>query len=71
MADKLTKLFHCMLKKESIPKKELKDAPIIHLYKRKGNPQSVTTAEASLSYQLLERYRQNYIESPECASSSG
>ena len=30
MAEKMTELFHCMWRKE---------APIIHLYKRKGNPQ--------------------------------
>ena len=38
MADKLTELFHCMWRKEAIPQ-EFKDASIIHLYKRKGNPQ--------------------------------
>ena len=38
MAEKLTELFHCMWRKEAIPQ-ELKDASIIHLYKRKGNPQ--------------------------------
>ena len=31
-------LLHCMWKKEAIPQ-EFKDASIIHLYKRKGNPQ--------------------------------
>ena len=31
-------MFHCMWRKEAIPQ-EFKDAPIIHLYKRKGNPQ--------------------------------
>ena len=38
MAEKLTELFHCMWRKEAIPQ-ELKDASIIHLYKRKGNAQ--------------------------------
>ena len=38
MAEKLTELFYCMWRKEAIPQ-ELKDASIIHLYKRKGNPQ--------------------------------
>ena len=33
MAEKLTKLFHCMWRKEAIPQ-EFKDASIIHLYKR-------------------------------------
>ena len=35
MAEKLTELFQCMWRKEAIPN----DASIIHLYKRKGNPQ--------------------------------
>ena len=38
MAEKLTKLFQCMLRKEAIPQ-NFKDASIINLYKRKGNPQ--------------------------------
>ena len=38
MAEKLTELFHCTWRKEAIPQ-EFKDASIIHLYKRKGNPQ--------------------------------
>ena len=38
MAEKLTELFQCMWRKEAIPQ-DLKDASIIHLYKRKGNPQ--------------------------------
>ena len=37
MAEKLTELFHCMWRKEAFPQ-EFKDASIIHLYKRKGNP---------------------------------
>ena len=38
MAEKLTELFHCMLRKKAIPQ-EFKDASINHLYKVKGNPQ--------------------------------
>ena len=38
VAEKLTELFHIMWRKEAIPK-EFKDATIIHLFKRKGNPQ--------------------------------
>ena len=38
MAEKLTQLFHCTWRKDSIPQ-ELKDASRIHLYTRKGNPQ--------------------------------
>ena len=37
MAEKLTKLFQCMWRKEAIPQ-DFKDASIIYLYKRKGNP---------------------------------
>ena len=38
MAEKLTELFPCMWRKEAFPQ-DFKDASIIHLYKRKGNPQ--------------------------------
>ena len=38
MAEKLTELFQCMWGKEAIPQ-DFKDTSIIHLYKRKGNPQ--------------------------------
>ena len=38
MAEKLAELFQCMWRKEAIPQ-GFKDASIIHLYKRKGNPQ--------------------------------
>ena len=38
MAEKLTELFQCMWRKEAIPQ-DFKDASIIHLYKRIGNPQ--------------------------------
>ena len=37
-AKKLTELFQCMWRKEAIPQ-DFKDASIIHLYNRKGNPQ--------------------------------
>ena len=38
MAEKLTELFHCMWRKEAISQ-EFNNASIIHLYKRKENPQ--------------------------------
>ena len=38
MAEKLTELFQCMCRTEAI-QQNFKDASIIHLYKRKGNPQ--------------------------------
>ena len=58
----LTELFHCMWKKEAIPQ-EYKDACIIHLYKRKGNPQvfenhrgiSLISIAGKLSVESLEQ----------------
>ena len=38
VAEQLTELCHIMWRKEAIPQ-EFKDATIIHLFKRKGNPQ--------------------------------
>ena len=38
VAEKLTELFNIMSRKEAIPQ-ELKEALIIHLFRRKGNPQ--------------------------------
>ena len=38
IAEKLTELFHIMWRKDAIPQ-EFKHATIIHLFKRKGNPQ--------------------------------
>ena len=38
VAKKTTELFHIMWREEAIPQ-EFKDASIIHLFKRKGNPQ--------------------------------
>ena len=38
IAEKLTGLFQCIWRKEAIPQ-DYKDVSIIHLYKRKGNPQ--------------------------------
>ena len=58
MTDKLTELFYCMWRKEAIPQ-EFKDASIIHLYKRKGNPQ-VCDNHRSISYALLVRYWQTF-----------
>ena len=37
IAEKLTEFFHCMQRKGAI-QKNFKEASIIHLYKRKGNP---------------------------------
>ena len=62
MAEKLTELFQCMWRKEAIPQ-DFKDAPIIHIYKRKGNPQVCDNHRGislSLSYQLLGRYWQKF-----------
>ena len=38
MTEKLTESFHCMWRKDAIPK-DFKDVSIMHLYKRKGHPQ--------------------------------
>ena len=38
VAEKLTELFQCMWRKDAIPQ-DFKAVSIIHLYKRKGNPQ--------------------------------
>ena len=38
MAEKLAELFQCVWRKGAIPQ-DFKDASIIYLYKRKGNPQ--------------------------------
>ena len=38
VAKTITELFHIMWRKEAIPQ-EFKNASIIHLFKRKGNPQ--------------------------------
>ena len=38
MAGKMTEMFQCMWRKDAIPQ-DFKDASIIHLCKRKGNPQ--------------------------------
>ena len=60
MAEKLTELFQCMWRKEVIPQ-DFKDASIIHLYKRQGNPQVCDIHRGvSLSYQLLGRYWQKF-----------
>ena len=39
VAEKSTELFHIMWRKDDIPQ-EFNDATIIHLFKRKGNPQA-------------------------------
>ena len=54
MAQKLTELFHCMWRKETIPQ-EFKDASIIHVYKRKGNPPQRHLPEKILAKILLNR----------------
>ena len=60
MAEKLTELFQCMWRKEAITQ-DFKDASIIHLYKRKGNPQVWDNHRGiSLSYRLLGRYWQKF-----------
>ena len=69
MAEKLTELFQCMWRKEAIPQ-DFKDASIIHLYKRKGNPQ-VCNNHRGISLSLINCWENTgkiSIEPSECAS---
>ena len=63
MVEKMTELFQCMWRKEAIPQ-DFKDASIINLYKRKGNPQ-VRDNHRGIS--LLSTGK-NSIKSHECSS---
>ena len=69
MAEKLTELFHFTWRKDAIPQ-EFKDASIIHLYTRKGNPQVCDNHRGiSLLYitgKILSG--KNSVQSPECSS---
>ena len=56
VSKKITELFHIMLRKDAIPQ-EFKDASIIHLLKRKGNPQ---LCDNHLYCQLLGRSLQEF-----------
>ena len=67
MAEKLTELFQCMWRKEAIPQ-DFKDAPIIHLYKRKRNPQVCDNYRGISLINCWKNIGKNSIESSECAS---
>ena len=68
MAEKLTVLFHCMWRKEAILQ-EFKDASIIHLYKRKGNPQVCDNHTWHFPpMHCWEDTSKKFVESPECSS---
>ena len=58
MAEKLTKLFQCMWRKEAIPQM-FKDTAIIHIYKRKRNHQVCDnhrgTSLLSISWKILAK----------------
>ena len=54
MAEKLKELFQCMWRKKTKPQ-DFKDASIIHLYKRKGNPQVCDNHRGILAKILLNR----------------
>ena len=62
VAEKLTELFHIMWRKEAIPQ-EFKDATIIHLFKRKGNPQACDNHRGisllSIAGKILARVQMN------------
>ena len=66
MAEKLTELFHCMWRKEAIPQ-EFKDASIIHLYKRKGNPQVCDNQRHLPPINCWEDTCKNSVKSSECS----
>ena len=59
MAEKLTELFQCLWRKEAIPH-DFKDASIIHLYKRKGNPQVCDNHRGISLLSIAERYWQKF-----------
>ena len=65
MTEKITELIHCMWRKEAIPQ-EYKNAPIIHLYKRKGNPQ-VFENQRGIFLHCWEGTGKNSVVSPECS----
>ena len=67
MAEKLTELFQCMWRKEAIPQ-DFKDASLIHLYKRKRNPQVCDNHRGISLINCWEDTCKNSIEPPECAS---
>ena len=54
MAEKLTELFQCMWRKQAIPQ-DFKDTSIIHLYKRKGNPQHRGISLLSIAVEILAK----------------
>ena len=71
VAEKLTEIFHIMWRKEAIPQ-EFKDATIIHLFKRKGNPYVcdnhrgitlLSIAEKILARVLLNRLNEHLEQS--------
>ena len=64
MAEKLTELFQCMWRKDAIPQ-EFKDASIIHLYNRKGNPQVCDNHRGISLINCLKDTGKISIESPE------
>ena len=66
VAEKLKELFQCMWRKEAIPQ-DFKDASIIHLYKRKGNPQVCDNHRGISLINCWKDTGKNSIESPECA----
>ena len=71
MTEKLTELLQCMWRKEAILQ-DFKDASIIHLYKRKGNPQVCDNHRGfsllSIAGKILAKVLLNRLMRPECAS---
>ena len=67
VVEKPTELFHIMWRKEAIPQ-EFKDASIIHLFKRKGNPQVCDNHRGisllSIAGKVLARVLLNRLNEP-------
>ena len=64
MAEKVTELFHCMWRKEVI-QREYRNGFIIHLYKRKGNPQVSDNHRGisllSIAWKILAKILLNHL----------
>ena len=77
VAKKMTELFHIIRRKEAITQ-EFKDASIIHLFKRKGNPQlcdnhrgiSLLSVARKVLARVLPNRLNEYLEHPGLLSES-
>ena len=69
-SEKLTELFHCLLKKKTIPQ-EFKDAPTIHMRKRKGNPHVCDKHGGVSLLKIARKVLTKTNKSPELTSCKG